>query len=108
VSTPTVWPDSPRVRVTDPVTSHEAADATTSVVAASQAAVAHILTDAGKSLTHEEIIQRGRWQYGYRFSDSRFRTATKELVDMGRVVNDGITRLEGHRIRQTLWKLAAG
>ncbi len=99
-------PEGPRVRRTDPTTSHQAADATESKVAASQRAVALILEDAHEALTDEQIATKARWEYGFRFSDSRLRTARKELVDQDLVVAAGSVHPEGHRTRMTVWKLA--
>lgn len=95
----TVWPDSPRARATDPLESHEAADATQGSVAASQAAVLTVLEDALMPLMDEEIA-------GYlkgRFSPSRVRTARHELEEDGRVVSTGSVRPPGRRTRCRVW-----
>ncbi len=97
--------DTARTRLTDPATSHEAADVSAGSRAASQAAVARILEDASTPLTHEDIIRRGTWEYGYRFAASRFRTATHELEEMGLVEKAGTVRPEGRRTRMTLYAL---
>jgi hypothetical protein len=97
-----VYPGSARTRRTDPTTSHEAADATQSSVAASQTAVLEILTDAVMDLTDEEIA-------GYlrgRFSPSRVRTARHELEEAGFVVQAGTVKLPGRRTRMRTWRAA--
>jgi hypothetical protein len=96
----------PRARATDPTTSHTAADTTENRVAASQYAVARILEDAGKPLTDTQIAIKARWDYGYRFSDSRLRTARHELVESGHVKDVGTTKPDGHRSHMILWALA--
>lgn len=103
-----VWPhDSARARRTDRATSHEAADATAPKVAQSQAAVRHALTYAtvnGRPAIIDPDIAVIARQLGYHYSDSRLRTARRELEDMGVVVEAGSTVPKGHR-RMTLWKL---
>ena len=97
----TVTPDAPRARATDPLTSHEAADATQDTVAASQAAVRSLLLTRG-DLTHMEMVQL----LACEFSPSRVRTACHELVEAGIVEAGGKVRPEGHRTRMTVWRLA--
>lgn len=105
---PMIFPDdSPRARTTDPLTSHEAADVSASSVALSHRVVEKILEDASGPLTDVQIIHRAIWEHGYRLSESRIRTARKELQTQGRVVDAGVTRVEGHRARMHLWKLSA-
>jgi hypothetical protein len=107
-----IWPgDSPRARTTDRLTSHEAADATAPHIAASQAAVRHVLSSAPLAgaipLTDVEIARYAA-ELGYRFSDSRLRTARRELEDMGIVESAGTVKPSGSRTRFTVWKLAEG
>lgn len=78
---PMLWDtDVPRTRLTDPVTSHEAADQTADTVAASQAAVLGVLRDFGP-LADFEVAYR----LAGRFSESRMRTARNELAANGLV-----------------------
>lgn len=96
--------DSPRARTTDPITSHEAADATVGKVAASQAIVYRILSDSPDPLTDEQIWSEsshyGTWSY------TRIRTARGELVAKGLVRAVGVVTPDGHRTRMTTWGLA--
>lgn len=99
---PLIFPDdSPRVRESDPITSHEAADATVSKVAASQAIVLQILRNHPRPMTDEEIRHEAHW-YGF-WSPSRLRSARSELVHQGVVEAVGTVTPEGHRTRATLW-----
>lgn len=101
---PTVYPDSPRARRTDPLTSHEAADATSGSVAASQAAVRDILASVMFPLTDTEIIRLVNRE-AHVFSESRLRTARHELVEAGVVTDAGTVKPEGARTRSTVWTL---
>ena len=97
----------PRARLTDPLTSHEAGDATESVVAASQAVVLSILHAVGAPMTHADIIAEDhdpftQWRM---FSESRLRTACAELVELGRVQPVGKFKPAGSRAHHTLWAL---
>ena len=90
---------SARARLTDPVTSHAAADATDDRVAASQRAVLTILHDALMPLTDEEI---GNYLKG-QFSPSRVRTACRELEEQGLVICDGTVKPPGKRAACRTW-----
>ena len=57
---PVVHPGSPRVRVGDPVSSHEAADATHGCVGASQAAVKHCACGCGTAISDTKT-----WVHGH-------------------------------------------
>lgn len=104
---PILFPnDSPRARATDPITSHEAADATTSIVQASQRAVAAIFEEKAKPLTAKEVEQFGIFQYGAQYSESRLRSACSELEKLGVLRRDGFRRLPGEKRRRQLWTLA--
>lgn len=102
---PMVHPGSPRVRVGDPVSSHEAADATDGCVGASQAAVRDVLAGVMFPLTDAEIVRLVNREL-VRFSESRIRTARHELVEDGLVVAAGLVRPVGARTRSTIWALA--
>lgn len=90
---------SARARLTDPLTSHAAADLTEDKVAASQRAVLAILTEAMMPLTDEEIV-------GYlkrEFSPSRVRTARHELEEDGLVMCAGTVKPPGKRAACRTW-----
>lgn len=104
---PIVYPGSPNVRSTDPLTSHEAADL--SDTAASQLEVMRILAHADRPLSDGEIYREhlaapvlNPWS----FSDSRLRTARHELVVEGRVVAAGEGRTSKGRRCKT-WAVAS-
>lgn len=105
--TPLIFPDdSPRARRTDPVTSHEAADATAHAVAASQRAVANIFENENRPLTARDVEQL-RFVYGLPYSESRLRSAVAELGRLGVLEVEGFVRREGDKRRRQLWKLVA-
>lgn len=99
----------PRARLTDPDTSHLAAEAAD--LEGSQAVVHAVLEYAGPDgLTDEEIAEGARQAQflavaGRRYSDSRLRTARAELVERGVVVDAGHVRPTafGHEAR--VWML---
>ena len=104
---PMVFPGSPNVRSTDPLTSHEAADL--SDTAASQLEVMRILEHASRPLSDGEIYREhlaapvlNPWS----FSDSRLRTARHELVEDGFVVEAGEGRTSKGRRCKT-WAVAS-
>ena len=104
---PMVFPGSPNVRSTDPLTSHEAADM--SDTAASQLEVMRILEHADRPLSDGEIYREhlaapvlNPWS----FSDSRLRTARHELELEGRVVAAGEGRTSKGRRCKT-WVVAS-
>jgi predicted ArsR family transcriptional regulator len=84
--------DSPRVRLTDPATSHEAADSISRK--AREASAREVLTIIAASALpmtaeaiheyHEASAFMGLSEHTY--SPSRIRTALKQLVDAGQVV----------------------
>jgi hypothetical protein len=93
--------DSPRARLFDPVESHEAADASTTSVAASQAAVLAVL-EFGIALTDKQIVVEIR-RTGQRFSDSRVRSARSELERDGRVHKAGRVKQDG--VHASVWRI---
>lgn len=104
---PILFPnDTPRARATDPTSSHEAADATTSIVQASQRAVAAIFEQQAKPLTEKEVEQLGIFRYGLPYSESRLRSACSELETLGILKRDGFIRRPGNARRRQLWTLA--
>ena len=80
---PQILPDdSPRVRLSDPLTSHLASDSISSDGRKdSQQHVWLDLLEHGRSSAWEVECRSGRW------SGSRVRTALSELVEQGRVVS---------------------
>ena len=88
-------------RITDPVTSWEAAESIDETkIAASQTAVLLTLRVYGPS-TDRRLV-RMSFQWGI-FSESRIRTARKELVDMGLVRQAGFHTPPNGR-RQAIWE----
>lgn len=104
---PLIFPDdSPRVRASDPVSSHEAADASAGAVWASQQATLKILEMWGKPVTAlqlEDIAEARELP----FSRSRMRSTPSELEELGLVERIGFTSPPRGRRRQ-LWALAGG
>lgn len=91
---PQILPDdSPRVRRSDPIESHQAADSISKTGRLDSQA--HVLFDLrlyGRSAAWQ--IEERAWLTARRWSPSRLRTALKELVEAGRVVRsaeDGLT-----------------
>lgn len=99
-----IYPDSPRVRRADPISSHEAADATQHSVAASQAAVAWIFENEEKAMTALEVEYKAHI-YALPYSDSRVRSCLPELEEMGVLERDGFIRREGDKRRRQLWRM---
>lgn len=95
--------DSPRVRKSDPITSHEAADATAGSVATSQADVYQVLATALMPLTDAEIHSYLKTKY----SPERVRSARKELEEQGRVRCAGTVKPPGRRTKCRTWVVAA-
>lgn len=95
-----------KARNTDPATSWEAA--AKADLAGSQASVLEVLHRCGP-LSHSAIwwnqLDESSVVFGIWYSESRIRTATRELVDKGLVVADG-TRLNGRGRHETVWRLA--
>lgn len=88
-------------RNTDPETSHEAAASIPEdVQRASQQEVLSLLRRYG-SMTDKHILEAHTMYGSNQYSDSRLRTARKELVDMGYVVADGYDT-SGPR-KMTVW-----
>lgn len=83
---PRILPDdSPRVRESHPIESHQAADSIT--VEGKEASQAYILGDLrkhGRSAAWE--IEKRAEELSRSFSPSRLRTALKELEEAGRVI----------------------
>lgn len=100
---PIVWPDSPRARRTDPLSSHEAADATAPHVWESQEAALAILEMWGKPVTALQLEEISAAR-GVAFSAARMRSTLSELEEKGLVVRDGFAKPPRGRKRQ-LWKL---
>jgi predicted transcriptional regulator len=100
ISVPTVlWDDFPRVRESDPVTSHEAADSNN--VSRSHQLVAKLLEQWGAVAQFEaENLLRGV------LSPSRVRSAFSELETLGRVKRTDEFRATPSGRRAQVWALA--
>ena len=103
--------DSARARLTDPETSHAAADSISAeALEESEAEVLDILAEAMHPLTDRQI-ERDHfdrvWQgaAARKWEPSRLRTARKQLVASGRVVQDGVGRTPSGR-EAAAWRLA--
>lgn len=97
--------DTARARRADPVSSHEAADATAHLVSRSHRLVERILEDHGRPMTQLEIEDAAVFLYGWDASRNRVRSAVAELEGV-RTVRDGFTRPPKGQRRRQLWKLA--
>jgi len=114
VSAPVILPagDTARARKTDPVTSHAAADSITPEGReASEHEVLAILADADTPITAEAIasrhLNRAGWgETPHHYTDSRLRTALKQLADDGLVIRDGEGRTKSGR-RAATWRAAS-
>ena len=92
--------DSPRARLTDPVTSHEAADSTAGSVKESQSWVFTLLDHFGPLADHELVEHSiNTW------SPSRIRTARHELVELGAVTDAGFYRFTPAGRRAKVWQV---
>lgn len=99
---PMIWPDdSPRVRRSDPLTSHEAADHND--VEKSIGLVLSTLKAFGPSADHELVQFLGHSG----FTPQRLRTARAALVERGLVEESGIYRLTPHGRRAIVWSVPA-
>lgn len=96
---PTIFPDdTARVRKSDPVTSHEAAD--TNNVSKSHGEVLHFLSSYGPMAQFEVE----RWVTTW--SPSRVRSAFSELEALGKVKRTDQFRLTPSGRRAQVWSLA--
>lgn len=104
--------DSARARLTDPTTSHQAADSiSTEALEASEIEVLEVLAASRTPLSGEQIeakhLERARLIFDgpdRLYSGSRLRTALKQLAKAGRVVPDGETRTKSGR-RAVTWRI---
>lgn len=104
---PMVWPGSPNARESDPVESHQAADSVNVRKAeASQNAVLGALHSSLTPLTDTEIVHLVNRE-GKVFSESRIRTARKELEELRKVVQDGTIKPAGARTPHRTWRAVA-
>jgi hypothetical protein len=94
--------DSPRARLTDPVTSHQAADSNN--IAESTLVVLAILKGHREGLADWEVEHDHRLAGGD-YTGQRLRTARSELVDAGAVVNTGHMKRNFNNRRTTVWCL---
>lgn len=72
-----IYPDSPNVRTTDPITSHIAADRAVARVP-TKLAIERVLADSRHPLTADQIWHRLRNDYGFYCSHERVRTVLNE------------------------------
>lgn len=99
--------DSPRVRATDPITSHLAADATKKSRPGSRDAVLAALHRDGPLADHELVLAiqaDATWNGGRMYSPSRIRTARSELVELGLVEEAGYTRKTVSGLDAMVWR----
>jgi hypothetical protein len=95
-----LWNDTARVRRTDPITSHEAAD--TNNTARSIGLVLDILQLEPLADHEVAAVALGR---GSELTGSRLRTARATLVQRGLVEATGIYRMTMHRRRANVWQV---
>lgn len=100
--------DGPRVRVTDPLTSHLAADSNDSTVAASQTFVFDLLWWAGPLADHELVAVAEKdfaaHPHAQSWTPQRLRSARAELVGRGLVhVVEGESRRTGTGRNAHVW-----
>lgn len=91
--------DTPRVRLTDPVTSHEAADSNNVV----RPRVWVLETLTRMPLADHELVEQAHDEC-VRFTPQRLRTARAELVRAGIVEASGIYRLTENSRRAVVWQ----
>ena len=102
---------SAHARTTDPITSHEAAagiDLIRSqmlVLTFCREYMGEFFTDKNLAATYRRVVEVGGAQLPP-VSDSRIRTARKELVDAGLITFAGYTEPERGR-RESIWKVTA-
>lgn len=113
---PTIYPDdSARVRRTDPITAHQAADRAVKRTPV-KLAIERVLNDTTIGLTADEIWHRLRNHYGFYCSKERVRTVLNEGAGLSKresVRFNAFTRLEDTGLsdngnRAHLWTLAGG
>lgn len=102
--------DSPRVRESDPVTSHQAADATKKSRSGSRDAVLAALHRDGPLADHELVLAiqaDATWNGSRMYSPSRIRTARAELTEAGLVQEAGYTRKTVSGLPAIVWEVVA-
>lgn len=102
--------DSPRVRKSDPVTSHRAADETRKSVSGSRDAVLAALHRDGALADHELVLAvqaDATWNGSRMYSPSRIRTARAELVEAGLVQATTYTRKTVSGLDAIVWEVAS-
>jgi hypothetical protein len=98
---------TPSARVTDPLTSHQAAASVTNPGTTRDKILSLFYTTARygvPGLTDEEVIELYKARFGF-ISPSGCRTRRKELVDLGLVEDSGITRLTQSGRNTIVWRL---
>lgn len=105
--------DNARTRLTDPITSHKAADSNASRVKESQSYVYALFVFHGAMADHELIQRAEHEQYLYgdkvdgTWSASRLRTARHELVELGVVADAGMFRNTPFGRRAKVWQVTS-
>lgn len=94
-----------RARNADPVTSHEAADSASHLLWASHRLVERILGDHPDGMTAKELEQAAVFQYGWKHSESRIRSAPREMQRENLTFVADLVRRPGDARRRQLWKL---
>lgn len=98
----------PKARITDPHTSHEAADSVKNLTQ-TQMGILNVLTKLRRPAADEEIIYQYQIQVRLgllpRASESGIRSRRSELVAYGKVVAAGLGRTASNR-KTVLWGLA--
>ncbi|QDZ15813.1 hypothetical protein [Humibacter ginsenosidimutans] len=90
----------PRARLTDPITSHEAADSV-DIWPSHQAVLDQLEIAGAEGMTQPELIAALPYM-----SDSRVRSAVGELAAEGKVVFAGFYRMTPRGRRSQVWVLA--
>lgn len=97
----------PRARITDPETSHAAADSASKSASDCRANVLAILLQRPAGLTHEELIDEYRARDLPPHSDSGIRTRCRELYAQGQVVRGDVYRKTAAGRQSIVWHARA-
>lgn len=109
-----IFDDSPRVRESDPLTSHQAADKTSKKRTPAKLAIFQVLEASNKPLTSDQVWRNLRNDLGYFCSKERVRTVLNEGAGLSKresVRFNAFVRLEDTGLsdngnRAHLWTLA--
>jgi hypothetical protein len=101
---PAILPDdSPRVRRSDPITSHEAADSN-NLAESSAVVLALMRLNAPMGMADWEIFHDHQLEGG-KYTEQRLRTARHELVESGQIEDSGDTTVTMRGRKCTVWRL---